>query len=328
MRMIGTIPLADDAERFSDYLLTQKIDNLVEESSTGEANGNWLVWIEHDDDIDRGKSELATFLQNPSDPKYHAAGQAEKIRKQEEKSQQRRRKQFIDVRTSWGAPQQWKVPVTLALMILTLVISIGTNSIGFFGENHPAALDWFGYVSLNEQRIEQFWTTTTPGESESHAMVGYWLDTLAHGEVWRLFTPMFLHWSFLHLLFNLFWLRDLGALIETRRGTWRFLGLIVLCALLSGLAQFFWKLPHLPNFGGMSGVNYGLFGYIWVKGRYERYLGLQISDQSSYILIAWLFLCMTGWMGPVANAGHVGGLLTGAAVAYLPIFLRRVRRVR
>ena len=48
MRTIGTIPRGEDAERFSDYLLTQNIDNMVEESSTNGPNGNWLVWVEHD----------------------------------------------------------------------------------------------------------------------------------------------------------------------------------------------------------------------------------------------------------------------------------------
>jgi GlpG protein len=78
----------------------------------------------------------------------------------------------------------------------------------------------------------------------------------------------------------------------------------------------------------MSGVNYALFGYIWIKQRYEPYLGLGISDQSSLILIVWLFLCMTGWVGPVANAGHVGGLLAGVAVAGLPVLFKRMRRGR
>ena len=326
MRMIGTIPRGEDAERFSDYLLTRKIDNLVEEGSTN--NGSWLVWVEHDDDLDRGKAELNAFLQNPTDPKYEAAGRAQKIRQREEKEQTRRRRQFIDVRTSWGQPQQWKVPITLALMILTLVISIGTNSIGLFGPTHAKALDWFGFVPLNEQRLEQFWQSSDPGESTSLTMVRYWLDTLAHGQAWRPFTPMFIHWSFLHLLFNLFWLRDLGGMIEGRRGSWRFLALVLIGQLITSLAQFWWKLPDLPNFGGMSGVNYALFGYIWIKQRYEPYLSLGISDQSSLILIAWLFLCMTGWVGPVANAGHVGGLLAGVAVAYLPVLFRKIRKGR
>ena len=84
MRMIGTIPNDTDAERFSDYLLTQQIGNMVEESAAGD----WAVWIENDDHIDRGKSELHAFLHHPMDPKYGAATRAaEGIRKEQEKKQ-------------------------------------------------------------------------------------------------------------------------------------------------------------------------------------------------------------------------------------------------
>ena len=35
------------------------------------------------------------------------------------------------------------------------------------------------------------------------------------------------------------------------------------------------------------------------------------------IMIAWLFICMTGLVGPVANAAHVGGLVAGATLGLL-----------
>src|SRR5947207_80943 len=84
MRMIGSIPDAENAERFSDYLLTQKIDNMVEESSAG--NG-WTVWVDHDDDVERGKSELDQFLRNSAHAKYDdASAAAAKLRDDAEKA--------------------------------------------------------------------------------------------------------------------------------------------------------------------------------------------------------------------------------------------------
>ena len=68
------------------------------------------------------------------------------------------------------------------------------------------------------------------------------------------------------------------------------------------------------------------FGYIWIKQRYEPHLGLGVSEQTSLILIAWLILCMTGLMGPIANAAHVAGVIVGAATAYLPYGYKRVKR--
>src|SRR5687767_5018001 len=71
MRQIGSISSDHDAERFSDYLLTQGIGNMVEEGAGG---GAWAVWVENDDHLDRGRSELEQFRANPADPRYEAAG--------------------------------------------------------------------------------------------------------------------------------------------------------------------------------------------------------------------------------------------------------------
>src|SRR5688500_7924249 len=272
MRMIGTIPSDSDAERFSDYLVTQKIGNMVEESDAGD----WAVWVEDDDQIDRGKSELHAFLQNPADPKYGAAvRQAETIRKEQEKTQKKKRTKYIDFRTRWGQPQQWMAPLTMMLILLSCVISVGTNSIGF-GERRQEAIDIFRFASVNEQRWNAFAYANDGIENINEFYVRYWLHDLRRGQVWRLFTPMLLHWNIFHLLFNMFWLRDLGAMVELQRGTRRLALLVLLCSLVPFIFQ---NAVSGPGFGGMSGVVYGLFGYVWVKGRYEPWLGLGIRHQ-------------------------------------------------
>src|SRR3954466_4208482 len=127
MRMIGHISVGSDAERFSDYLLAQGVENMVEESP---GNSQWTVWIERDDDIERGKHELEFFLKNPADAKYgkqSAGAKAAVVRKEKEVRQHKRRRQFVDVRTTWGQPQQWAVPVTIGLLVLTIIVSIMTN---------------------------------------------------------------------------------------------------------------------------------------------------------------------------------------------------------
>ena len=45
-----------------------------------------------------------------------------------------------------------------------------------------------------------------------------------------------------------------------------------------------WELPEVAPFGGMSGVVYALFGYVWIKNRYEPYKGLVISKESATIM--------------------------------------------
>ena len=320
--MIGTIPSDADAERFSDYLVTQQIGNMVEESAAGD----WAVWVENDDHLDRAKSELHQFLRNPADPRYGGASRAaEKIRKDQAKQQKRKRAEYVDVRTRWGRPSQWNAPVTLILMALSCVVAIGTGSI--LGGRHvrEGAVNLVTFTEVYPDGVYEKWQDQHPEvQTIPAARTGYWLDHIRRGQVWRLITPIFIHWSILHLLFNMFWLRDLGGMIELQRGTRILLPLVLAVAILSNIAQYYHHGPS--SFGGMSGVNYGLFGYVWIKQRYQPYFGLGISQQSSMILIAWLFLCMTGWLGPIANTAHVVGLLSGAAIAYAPIGAQRIWR--
>jgi GlpG protein len=320
MRMIGTIPSDTDAERFSDYLVTQQIGNMVEESAAGD----WAVWIEHDDQIDRGKSELHAFLQNPADPKYGAAvRQADTLRKEQEKQQKRSRTKYVDVRTRWGQPRQWAAPLTLILIVLSCLVSVGTGSIRLGMQPREQAIDLLMFASPDPDN-QRAWLGRHPDvDDRVEFQTGYWLDHLRRGQVWRLVTPILVHLSILHLLFNMFWLRDLGAMIEVQRGTRYLLPIVLACAIIPNVAQYY---VAGPAFGGMSGVVYGLLGYVWVKGRYEPWLGLGIGQQTAVIMMAWLALGFTGMLGPIANAAHVGGLIVGAAIAYAPIALKRIRK--
>ena len=323
--MIGSVANGEDAERFSDYLLTQKIDNMVEESGSG--NG-WTVWVEHDDDVERGKTELERFLANRNDARYGSAPTAAaKIRQEQTKAKKKRRAKFVDVRTSWGQPKSWGVPVTLTLMIASAVVSIGTR---FAEPSHPW-VDALRIASFSGQDDETVFkehlkhlAEKDPSELTIRDLTpDPGLGQIARGQVWRLITPIFLHLGILHLLFNLFWVRDLGAMIESQRGTWTMLALVLLAAVLGNLAQYYWSGPW---FGGLSGVNYALFGYIWIKQRFEPQLGLGVSQETVWIMMGWLLVCMTGWIGDIANAAHLMGLLCGAAFAYMPIAWRRAMR--
>jgi GlpG protein len=306
MRQIGSIPDPSDAERFGDHLLTVDIPNNIEEGS-----GGWAVWVERDDDLDRARGELDAFLRDPANAKYNGATRvAGRIRSEQEKKQQRLRKRFVDVRTSWGQARQWVVPVTLGLIGACLIVAVLTR---LGGNDGPL---------LNSLLIEPMRVVVGEGGRELWAWNGW--SAVSRGQVWRVVTPMLLHFSILHLLFNLFWLRDLGAMIESKRGMWTMAALVLVAAVLSNVGQYAWS--GWPRFGGMSGVVYALLGYVWVKGRYEPHLGLGISRESVWIMLAWLGLGMTGLVGPIANAAHLIGLIAGAAFAYAPIAWRRLRR--
>ena len=130
----------------------------------------------------------------------------------------------------------------------------------------------------------------------------------------------------------MYMLHALGGAIERRRGPLRYLSLVFVLAVVSNLVQYYlghpaWdgsvlRLYLRPNFGGMSGVAYGLFGYLWMKARFHPELGLRIQPSTVIYLMGWFVLCMTGWIGPIANGAHLGGLIAGILLGYLPILWR------
>lgn len=143
---------------------------------------------------------------------------------------------------------------------------------------------------------------------------GFPFQEIARGEVWRVISPMFLHFGIVHLLFNMMWLKDLGTAIEKRTGTKTLLVLALLSEVLGNFGQYFITGPY---FGGMSGVVYCLFGYVWMKAKFEPMSGFRLDKQTVILMIGWFFLCMTGAIGPVANVGHGVGLVVGVVWGFL-----------
>ncbi|MEO6035113.1 MAG: rhomboid family intramembrane serine protease, partial [Verrucomicrobiota bacterium] len=150
------------------------------------------------------------------------------------------------------------------------------------------------------------------------------LPEIFHGQVWRLFTPMFIHFGFVHIFFNMLWLRDLGSMIESRESSSRLIFLVLLAAGGSNFAQYAITIPAFPalsggspSFGGMSGVIYGLLGYIWVRGKLDPASGLILQKFTVTMMLAWLVLCMTGLLGSIANLAHFFGLLIGMGCGFV-----------
>ena len=152
-------------------------------------------------------------------------------------------------------------------------------------------------------------------------------ESLSRGEVWRLLTPIFLHFGIFHFLFNSLWMWDLGRRLEIMQGKWAFLLFVVITGVASNLTQYFWS--GATNFGGMSGVVYALVGFIAVRQRICPHPLVAVSSALIGFMLFWLVLCMTGVVnyfiaGSVANAAHVGGLVAGAIYALCTrhLFLR------
>lgn len=143
------------------------------------------------------------------------------------------------------------------------------------------------------------------------------LAEIKRGQFWRLVTPALLHMSFLHLLFNLSLFSDLGNLIENHFGRTFYLWFFILSAAVSNLLQYF---VNGPMFGGMSGVLYSMFGFIWIYKKLNSDFDFSLPKRDVWMMILWYFFCLTGILGPIANTAHGMGLVVGMIVAILMEF--------
>lgn len=149
------------------------------------------------------------------------------------------------------------------------------------------------------------------------------LPEIVSGQLWRLFTPIIIHFGILHIAFNMIWLYQLGSAIEQHQSTRRMAILVIIISLLSNLAQFFW---NGPIFGGMSGVVYGLLAYIWIQGKFNPRAGIGLNQNIAVMMLIWFIICWLGLVGNIANMAHTIGLASGAILGlfYSPQLLRNL----
>lgn len=151
--------------------------------------------------------------------------------------------------------------------------------------------------------------------------------TLETGQFWRLITPMFLHFGWLHIVFNLLWVWEIGRRIEAMNGATWFFALVLVSSISANLTQYF--LSGAGLFGGMSGVVFGLLGFafVWSRMLPEKTLGL---PSGIYIfMLVFLIVGFTGavdllGLGSLANGAHLGGLIGGVLVGLVAVFSNRV----
>ncbi|WP_368154232.1 rhomboid family intramembrane serine protease GlpG [Aeromonas sp. s9] len=134
-------------------------------------------------------------------------------------------------------------------------------------------------------------------------------------QAWRYVTPAFIHFSVVHLVFNLLWWWYLGGQIEQRLGSGKLFILLIVGAALPNIAEFF---ASGPRFGGLSGVVYALLGYSWLRTRLQPDCGLAMPPALMGFMLAWLVLGFLDMLGtPTANMAHLVGLLVGLAQGWL-----------
>lgn len=305
MRQIGSLP-EEQALRFADYLLTLGITSRVEETPKG-----CVLWIHREDHLDQAREELHAFQERPDDSRYiDARREAEAVRRRREREEKDYARRTVDLRSRMrGSATSTMGPVTRGLLIVCVTLFL---------------VDWLVYKGNLLSPLANALYFTEWYVTQDNQLANRGLDPLLEGQVWRLITPALLHANLMHLFFNMYMLVMLGGAIERNRSKIEFVSLVLVSAIFSAMAQFFLpdmftvptaRGPDAP-FVGMSGVLYGLFGYAWMRGKYDPASGLILHPQTVMLLLGWLVVCAFNLIGPIANTAHVAGLVVGVGFAF------------
>jgi len=289
MRQVGNFSNESDAHRFAAYLLQQNIDALVERDSE-----QWVVWVRNEDQRLDARAAMDHFLSHPRDPRYQQVEKTVEFQRHETVRPATPRLQL-----SWRRPfgdRSNRPDVVLAIIVISTLVTLGS---------------WLPSGSLSDtltgvlQYVDTF--DRAAGQDPFYS--------IKQGELWRLVTPIFLHFHWDHILFNVVMFYYLGAQIERLRGPIALGLLMLLLSIISNTTQAYFG---SPDFGGLSGVVYGLMGYIWIKSSYEPDSGFVLDPLILVALLAWFFLCLFWPTHVIANYAHLGGLITGIVIGLAP----------
>lgn len=308
MRQIGTLTNERDARRFAAYLVTQGIAAHAEADS-----GEWAVWVRDENHVPEAREAFEDFRRNPDRETYRGVERtAESLLRDEVKQRESAARNVVEMRGRWNRPALRRRPLTFTLIALSVLVFLLSSG----GSNQSGVA--MRYLLFCDP-IHLVDGTFQEGDWQSP------LVDVRRGQLWRLITPIFVHIGAMHLAFNMIMFYQLGGVIEDRRGTGRLALMILAIALASNAAQALVPLDWggTPFAAGMSGVVYGLFGYIWMKSTFAPQMGLLISRSTVMILMIWLLLGITGVLEKsfglhVANWTHGIGLVAGVAIGYLP----------
>lgn len=311
MRELHTFADEQVAHRFVSILQSRQMP-----AHTDQEGASWVVWIENDDHRDKARDLLAEFQANPDAEQFAEAEKtAKRILAEKLEAEKSRQKLRRDLRDRWRGVW-WKCHPATTLMvgisIFVVAVSTELDPVKFTQRVIPITCNLETSVIRNSLFIQE---TIMMVDEEGNDAAGFVnkspTEVLKTWQIWRYVTPIFIHFNALHILFNMSWLRTLGNAIEFVRGTRRFLALVLFIAVVSNVAQLIWS---GPAFGGMSGVDFGLIGYVWMKGKTQPQHGLALPQEQVVMSMLWMLLCIGGAFGPIANAAHVAGFLAGMVI--------------
>jgi len=140
---------------------------------------------------------------------------------------------------------------------------------------------------------------------------------VAAGDYWRLLTPIFLHIGLLHLVFNMYALLVLGNVVEQLYGSARFFFLYLISGIGGTIGSYLFSTSISA---GASGAIFGVSGISLIAGyRYRDRIPANFKSIVGRGIVPFVVYNLAyGLLNKgIDNFAHLGGLITGAALAFL-----------
>ncbi|MEC8487944.1 MAG: rhomboid family intramembrane serine protease GlpG [Pseudomonadota bacterium] len=274
-------PLIAFNQQSPAHLLANYLTSQHIQAAVIQHDKEFVVVLDNHDHLDRAKVIADGFLANPTDPKYQQAAwdNGKNVRLAPSGNGFSMGNIIADA---------VKAPFTSVVFILCVAVYL----LSLFGLFAPIA---------------------------QHLLMQPFSILSQNHEWWRLLGPAFIHFSALHIIFNLLWWGMLGAKIERILGMSMLLIVFLVSATISNAAQALFSDPVQGNlflFGGLSGVVYAVMGFVWWLGWLRPSWGLSLPNSIVGFMLVWLVLGYADilWVN-MANAAHTAGLISGCLLA-------------
>lgn len=163
--------------------------------------------------------------------------------------------------------------------------------------------------------VALLWLLEIWDQTHGHDLDGYGVVPRQVDELPDVIPSAFIHFGYGHLAANTLPLFVLGFIAAARGGVARFLGVAATIIVVGGLGVWLVSPPH-TNTAGASGLIFGLFGYLVVRGFVER----KLFDIVLGLVVAGLYWSILWGVLPTNSGiswqGHLFGLLTGVAAPF------------
>jgi len=302
MRLVGITNEASRAEGFANFL-----QDLGTASVVRPENSGFGIWVIDEDRLPGAKKEWTRFVENPGHPDFLTGlPRALPEMVEQEPTAQTTPSGALSADAKAAAQRgetsvRQPTPTTLMIAIAMISVSVLTK----FGDD----------------KNDLFWRLTF-GPEIADQKVG----AFDPKDVWRAITPIFLHLSVIQFLFYLLMFQEMAGQVEQRLGRAKLIFLVMIFSFVSNMAEGYFGPSRM--FGGMAGLVFGLFGFIWMRVLYAPWTGFTMSSSTILLMAAWFFMSLVSHVMPAANWSLSFGFCSGVVLGvFAPAGLKPAQEV-